>query len=54
MIIVTDYSHRDLHTYRNTLTILRHVTLAFLIFRLLKNYDDIRIQHGRRLPVDFC
>ena len=32
-----------------------HVTLTFLIFRLLKNYGDIRIQHhGRHLPVDFC
>ena len=29
-------------------------TLTFLIFRLLKNYDDIGIQHGRHLPVDFC
>ena len=35
-------------------TILHHVTLTFLIFCLLKNYDDIRIQHGRHLPVDFC
>ena len=33
---------------------LRHVTATFLIFRLLKNYEDIRIQHGRHLPVDFC
>ena len=35
-------------------TILRHVTFPFLIFHLLKNYDHIRIQHGRHLPVDFC
>ena len=35
-------------------TILRHVNLTFLIFCLLKNYDDIRIQHGRHLSVDFC
>ena len=35
-------------------TILRHIMLTYLIFRLLKNYDDIRIQHGRHLPVDFC
>ena len=35
-------------------TILCHVTLTYLIFRLLNNYDDIRIQHGRHLPVDFC
>ena len=35
-------------------TILRHVSLTFLIFCLLENYDDIWIKHGRHLPVDFC
>ena len=28
--------------------------IDILNFPLLKNYDDIRIQQGRHLPVDFC
>ena len=28
-------------------TILRHVTVTFLIFRLLKNYDDVGFAYGR-------